>query len=137
MEPSGNPNVPKNPEPAPPGAETAPLPPAPEAQPLPSAAPPAPAGPAPAGPAPSSVNPGAQQPAADEKTIVPAGGNPSAAGDVDVIEKEWVDQANKIVEQTRDDPYIQEEAVESLQQDYLKKRYGHEVRKPGQEETSN
>ena len=55
---------------------------------------------------------------------------PSIAGDVDVIEKEWVDTANQIIEQTKDDPYKEEEAVEALQQDYLKKRYGHDVKKP-------
>jgi hypothetical protein len=56
--------------------------------------------------------------------------NPTEAADVDVIEKEWVDQADKIVAQTKHDPYVEEEAVESLQQDYLKKRYGHDVKKP-------
>lgn len=56
--------------------------------------------------------------------------NPAEAADVDVIEKEWVDQADKIVEQTKNDPYVQEEAIEALQIDYLKKRYGHDVKKP-------
>ncbi|HVE80827.1 MAG TPA: hypothetical protein VNA68_01670 [Candidatus Dormibacteraeota bacterium] len=56
--------------------------------------------------------------------------NPQLAEDVDVIEKEWVDQANKVVEQTKNDPYLEEEAIEELQVDYLKKRYGHEVKKP-------
>lgn len=55
---------------------------------------------------------------------------PPIAEDVDVIEKEWVDQAEKIVGQTKEDPYAQEEAVEDLQVDYLKKRYGHTVKKP-------
>ncbi|HEX7260160.1 MAG TPA: hypothetical protein VF272_04495 [Candidatus Saccharimonadia bacterium] len=55
---------------------------------------------------------------------------PVVANDVDVIEKEWVDQANKIIEQTKNDPYTEEEAVEALQIDYLKKRFGHDVKKP-------
>jgi hypothetical protein len=59
--------------------------------------------------------------------------NPAQAGDVDVIEKEWVDQANLIVNQTKEDPYQEEEAIESLQTDYLKKRYGHEVKKTNEE----
>jgi hypothetical protein len=63
-------------------------------------------------------------------TVPGVGPNPPAAGDEDVIEKEWVDQADKIVEQTKEDPHTEEEAVESLQVDYLKKRYGHDVKKP-------
>jgi hypothetical protein len=80
--------------------------------------------------------PGQQLPqdplAAQQPGAAPQPGTPAIAGDVDVIEKEWVDQANKIVAQTKDDPYTEEEAVESLQQDYLKKRYGHDVKKPNQ-----
>lgn len=57
------------------------------------------------------------------------GVGPGIADDVDLIEKEWVDQADKIVEQTKTDPYAEEEAIESLQIDYLKKRYGHDVKK--------
>ena len=54
--------------------------------------------------------------------------NPTTAGDDDVIEKEWVDKAKKIVIQTKDDPYKQEQEVSKLQADYLKKRYGKEVK---------
>ena len=54
---------------------------------------------------------------------------PATADDVDVIEKEWVEAAEKVVEATKNDPYTEEEAVESLQVDYLKKRYGKEVKK--------
>ncbi len=55
---------------------------------------------------------------------------PAVASDVDVLEKEWVDHAQEIIKKTQDDPYREEEAVESLQRDYLKKRYGHDVGKP-------
>jgi Txe/YoeB family toxin of Txe-Axe toxin-antitoxin module len=54
--------------------------------------------------------------------------NPANAGDEDVIEKEWVDKAKKIVTQTKDDPYKQEQEVSKLQADYLKKRYGKDVK---------
>jgi Txe/YoeB family toxin of Txe-Axe toxin-antitoxin module len=54
--------------------------------------------------------------------------NPLAAADDEVIEKEWVDRAKKIVEQTKSDPYKQEQEVSKLQADYLKKRYGKEVK---------
>ena len=53
--------------------------------------------------------------------------NPVIAKDDDLIEKEWVDRAKKIILDTRDDPYKREEAVSSLQKDYLKKRYGREL----------
>lgn len=54
--------------------------------------------------------------------------SPLAAADEDVIEKEWVDKAKKIVMQTKSDPYAQEKEVSKLQADYLKKRYGKEVK---------
>ncbi|MBP6880935.1 hypothetical protein KBC31_04890 [Candidatus Saccharibacteria bacterium] len=52
---------------------------------------------------------------------------PSVADDVDVIEKEWVDVAKQLVEQTRADPYIQQREFQKLQQDYLMKRYGKQI----------
>lgn len=54
--------------------------------------------------------------------------NPTVAADDEVIEKEWVDKAKKIVTETKDDPYRQEKEVSKLQADYLKKRYGKEVK---------
>lgn len=52
---------------------------------------------------------------------------PLVAGDDDLIEKEWVDRAKKIVADTKEDPYKREEAVSELQKDYQKKRYGREL----------
>jgi hypothetical protein len=54
--------------------------------------------------------------------------NPLVASDDEVIEKEWVDKAKKIITQTKDDPYQQEKEVSKLQADYLKKRYGKELK---------
>lgn len=54
--------------------------------------------------------------------------SPAIADDVDVIEKEWVDKAKKIVSATRDDPYSQEKQVSKLQADYLMKRYGKQIK---------
>ena len=51
------------------------------------------------------------------------------ANDVDVIEKEWVDVAEQVVRDTADDPHAEEEAVENLQVDYMKKRYGKDIKK--------
>ncbi len=56
--------------------------------------------------------------------------NPVTAADVDVIEPEWVDKAEAVVRQHQGDPYAEEEAIEELQQDYLKKRYGLNVGDP-------
>lgn len=135
MEPNTNPNIPVQPNPEQGQPQLPELNQAPVA---PERAPQAPAG-APADPASQTqpvqlpqapVQPA--QPAATDATAgaTPPTGVPPAAGDVDVIEKEWVNQANKIVDQTKNDPHSQEEAVEALQIDYLKKRYGHEVKKP-------
>lgn len=52
---------------------------------------------------------------------------PVVAGDDDLIEKEWVDRAKKIIVDTKDDPYRREKEVARLQADYLKKRYGKEL----------
>ncbi len=54
---------------------------------------------------------------------------PQIADDVDVIEKEWVDAADHLIATTKHDPYTEEEAEEKLQIDYLKKRYGIDVKK--------
>jgi hypothetical protein len=51
------------------------------------------------------------------------------ANDKDVIENEWVRAAKKIVSETRNDPYKQEEEVGKLQIDYMSKRYGEEIKR--------
>jgi hypothetical protein len=57
---------------------------------------------------------------------------PATALDQDVIEPEWVDQAEAVIVKTAGDPHAEEEAVEALQIDYLQKRYGHTVKNPDQ-----
>jgi hypothetical protein len=57
----------------------------------------------------------------------PADDNPLVAADEDVIEKEWVDKAKKIILETKDDPYGRTARVNELQRDYLKKRYNKEL----------
>lgn len=61
---------------------------------------------------------------------VPVTPAPTVAADQDVVEPEWVDAAEKTIEQTAGNPYAEEEAIEALQIDYLQKRYGYEVKKP-------
>jgi hypothetical protein len=55
---------------------------------------------------------------------------PNLASDVDVIEPEWVAKVEDVVRSYAGDPYGEEEAVEALQEDYLKKRYGFSVQEP-------
>lgn len=52
---------------------------------------------------------------------------PTIANDDDLIEKEWVDKAKKIIAETQNDPYLREKEVNKLQIDYLRKRYGKEL----------
>ena len=55
--------------------------------------------------------------------------SPSIADDADLIEKEWVEKANEIVEKTRDNPYLQNKAISEIKSDYIKKRYNKDVSK--------
>ena len=56
--------------------------------------------------------------------------NPATAADEDLIEKEWVEKAKKVIADTKHDPYLQEREVSKLQADYLKKRYDKTVNIP-------
>lgn len=53
---------------------------------------------------------------------------PQIADDVDLIEKEWVNKAKEIVEQTKDDPYNQNREIVRLRADYMKKRYNKDIK---------
>ena len=57
----------------------------------------------------------------------PVTNSPMIAADEDVIEKEWVDRAKKIVLDTKDDPHGRQQQVSELQKDYLQKRYGKQI----------
>lgn len=65
--------------------------------------------------------------AGDTPAATPATSNPLVAADEDVIEKEWVDRAKKIVMDTKDDPHGRQQQVSELQKDYLQKRYGKQL----------
>jgi hypothetical protein len=66
-------------------------------------------------------------PAAGTATIQPTTSSPPVAADEDIIEKEWVDKAKKIILETKDDPYSRSTRVNELQKDYLKKRYNKDL----------
>ena len=63
----------------------------------------------------------------DNQSSQSATASPLTANDDDLIEKEWVDKAKKIVIDTKEDPYSREEAVNQLQKEYQQKRYGRGV----------
>ncbi len=52
---------------------------------------------------------------------------PSIADDVDLIEKEWVEKAKQIVNQTKDDPRTQNKELNNFKAGYIKKRYNKEM----------
>lgn len=53
---------------------------------------------------------------------------PQIADDTDLIEKEWVDKAKQIVEHTKHDPYQQNNEMNKIKADYLKKRYNKDIK---------
>jgi hypothetical protein len=53
---------------------------------------------------------------------------PQIADDTDLIEKEWVDRAKRIVEHTRNDPHQQTKEMSAMKADYLKKRYNKDLK---------
>ena len=66
-------------------------------------------------------------PVQDPRSHPTSSTTPLVAADEDLIEKEWVDKAKQIIEQTRDDPHTRTQKVNELQRDYLQKRYGKVV----------
>lgn len=57
--------------------------------------------------------------------------SPIVANDDDLIEKEWVDKAKKILAETRDDPYRREQEISKLQIEYIRRRYGRQIGESG------
>lgn len=65
---------------------------------------------------------------APRQAPVPPLGMPQIADDTDLIEKEWVDKAKEIVEQTAHDPHLQNQELTKVKVDYLKKRYNKDLK---------
>ena len=53
---------------------------------------------------------------------------PASASDEDLIEKEWVDKAKEIVDNTVGDPHAQSEQLGKMKSDYIRKRYGKDIK---------
>ncbi len=71
-----------------------------------------------------------QQSVNDNKAV---DNNPTEATDDGLIEKQWVERAKKVISETKQDPYMQEKAFSQLQADYLRKRYGKNLKLPEEE----
>lgn len=56
--------------------------------------------------------------------------SPLIADDADVIEKEWVQKAKAIVNQTKEDPHRQSAELSNFKHDYMSKRYGKDIKLP-------
>lgn len=54
--------------------------------------------------------------------------NSLIADDTDLIEKEWVNKAKQIVEQTKHDPHLQTNEMSKFKAEYQKKRYNKDVK---------
>ncbi len=53
---------------------------------------------------------------------------PNVTHDTDLIEKEWVTKAMKIVEDTKEDPFKQSKDLTHLKADYMQKRYNKVIK---------
>ncbi len=76
--------------------------------------------------------PSAQQPMAPQLSLSQPQGqaqNPNDnEKDGDALDIEWVQKAKAIVEQTHDDPYVESQALNKLKADYLKNKYGKDLK---------
>lgn len=91
-----------------------------------------------------STQPSTSQPVDDTATQKPVVAPPSntqptstvstttsiTAGDVDVIEKEWVTKAKDVIEATRSNPSEQSIQLAKVKSQYLKTRFNKEIKTP-------
>lgn len=63
--------------------------------------------------------------------VAPVTGLPIDAADVDLIEKEWVEKAKQIVDSTTGDPYTQAKQLGQMKAEYVRKRYGRDLKTDG------
>lgn len=55
---------------------------------------------------------------------------PLQADDGDLIEREWIEAVKKAINENREDPYEQCKALTMLKLQYIKKRYGEDIKVP-------
>lgn len=54
--------------------------------------------------------------------------SPSVAADNDLIEKSWIVAVEKMAKEHGDDPFVLQQKQADLTRDYLKKRFGREIK---------
>ncbi len=64
----------------------------------------------------------------DQPVNIPVAPGHLPASDVDVIEKEWVERAKKIVSATSTNPRDESTQLSALKAEYIKKRFGKDVK---------
>ena len=86
----------------------------------------------PAMPLPPMILPGTQMPThtaqQTDVTITSPSASSGIIDDSDLIEKEWVNKAKRIVEANREDPFKQSEELTGVKADYMKKRYDKNIK---------
>ncbi|HVV25418.1 MAG TPA: hypothetical protein VHC21_00050 [Candidatus Saccharimonadales bacterium] len=94
-----------------------------------ASAPPAAAAPVFQVPVPAPATPAAPvSQATDDVTSTSKSKSSKLIKDDDLIEKEWVDKAKRIVERTRDDPHQQSEQLTMVKADYMKQHYDKTIK---------
>lgn len=68
------------------------------------------------------------QPVSSSRGVNSAQTDDLTADDADLIEKEWVTKAKRIVDQTRNDPRQQSNQITRVKADYIKKRYNKDLK---------
>lgn len=58
------------------------------------------------------------------------------ADDADVIEKEWVDKAKRIVAETKGDPHKKSQELTGLKKEYIETRFGKVIKVPHESDDS-
>ncbi|MBP7807320.1 hypothetical protein KA047_02380 [Candidatus Saccharibacteria bacterium] len=81
--------------------------------------------PVPSVPIPAVPNPATGSTAA---SAMPLTDDQLMADDADLIEKEWVNKAKAIVDNTRNDPHLQNKQINLVKADYIKKRYNKDIK---------
>lgn len=71
-------------------------------------------------PDPSLTSPVPSTPRVDDAALI--------ADDADLIEKEWIVRAKAVVEQTKNDPYVQNRELNKVKAEYIKKRYNKDIK---------
>ncbi len=69
---------------------------------------------------------GSQSPSTDsspQSASLPNVSVPNMADDVDLIEKEWVNKTNEIIQKTKGDPYERARQLNLLKSEYLQRRF--------------